>query len=414
VYGSVRGNHWGGDLGGVVVGASALGGSADARRLAAMATRLLEREIEIEFGADGVQYEASLSYHRFVTELSLVARRAADLAGIPRRERAVARLAAAARFTVAATRADGTAPLLGDADDACVLGVPRGDPRALVNLVDALAGDVVHRAYRGGVAAVLACFGLTAAERARACTSLPPRRSAAFSASGYFVLGNAGADHVFVDAARVGLGGRGGHGHNDCLSFELALRGAWLIGEGGCSTYTGDRRRRAWERSTAAHNTPIVAGLEQNEPRGLWFMRERTRPRVVGWSDAEEITELVAEHDGFVERAGILVQRRLALEHRSHRFSLTDTFTGPAPGEIEEGFIVAPGVSVERAGDHAFALARGEARFLLRAAAGRVGVEDVEVGVAYGARLPARRIVFRDAHRPPRSEFCLSIEPVTE
>ncbi len=31
-------------------------------------------------------------------------------------------------------------------------------------------------------------------------------------------------DHVFIDCGPLGLAGRGGHGHNDCLAFEAVLQ----------------------------------------------------------------------------------------------------------------------------------------------------------------------------------------------
>ena len=46
-----------------------------------------------------------------------------------------------------------------------------------------------------------------------------PRRSA-FPAGGFYVLRSPSA-HVVVDCGEVGMRGRGGHGHNDILSFEL-------------------------------------------------------------------------------------------------------------------------------------------------------------------------------------------------
>ena len=45
------------------------------------------------------------------------------------------------------------------------------------------------------------------------------RGSTSFENAGIYILrGN--LDHVFIDCGPIGFGGRGGHGHNDCLSFE--------------------------------------------------------------------------------------------------------------------------------------------------------------------------------------------------
>ena len=55
-----------------------------------------------------------------------------------------------------------------------------------------------------------------------------PVSSKAFDAGGVFVLRNRAA-HIVIDCAEVGMRGRGGHGHNDILSFELWMNGTnWV------------------------------------------------------------------------------------------------------------------------------------------------------------------------------------------
>ena len=61
-----------------------------------------------------------------------------------------------------------------------------------------------------------------------------------------------GGDHVFIDAGPVGMKGRGGHGHNDCLSFEAVLDGVPLIVDSGAYVYTASVEWRNRFRSTAA------------------------------------------------------------------------------------------------------------------------------------------------------------------
>ena len=89
------------------------------------------------------------------------------------------------------------------------------------------------------------------------------RGSTGFENAGIYILrGN--LDHVFIDCGPIGFGGKGGHGHNDCLSFEAFLDGTSLITDSGSYTYTEDFELRNKFRGTAYHNTPMVNNCEQN------------------------------------------------------------------------------------------------------------------------------------------------------
>src|SRR5207237_10247168 len=99
--------------------------------------------------------------------------------------------------------------------------------------------------------------------------------SQAFPDGGVVVL-RSERDHVFVDCGTVGLAGRGGHGHNDCLSFEAVLDGVPLVTDCGSYVYTASPEWRNRFRSTAFHNTPRIDGAEQNRipVDSLWMLRD--------------------------------------------------------------------------------------------------------------------------------------------
>src|SRR4030095_12044328 len=77
--------------------------------------------------------------------------------------------------------------------------------------------------------------------------------STAFPDGGFFVLRSDRA-HVIVDCGEVGMHGRGGHGHNDILGFELWLNGHPVVTDCGAYLYTASREWRNAFRSTAFHN----------------------------------------------------------------------------------------------------------------------------------------------------------------
>lgn len=106
---------------------------------------------------------------------------------------------------------------------------------------------------------------------------------------------------LFVDAGAVGPDHQPGHAHADTFSFVLYVDGRPLFVDSGTSTYQVGPRR-AWERSTAAHNTVEVGGQNSSEVWGGFRVGRRARVRLITDTD----TTLSAVHDGY---------RHLGIDH---------------------------------------------------------------------------------------------------
>jgi len=148
-------------------------------------------------------------------------------------------------FALHCTRPDGGIPALSDADG--------GDYGALLALAaDALDRDDLRYVATGGK------------------DGTPPReRHASFPDGGYHVQRSGWAGpaerYMIFDCGPLG---DGGHGHYDALSFELAAGGRPLIVDPGRYTYAEETPNlRRWFKSTAAHNTVCVDGLDQTPYR---------------------------------------------------------------------------------------------------------------------------------------------------
>src|SRR5207302_2956930 len=127
-------------------------------------------------------------------------------------------------YVAAYTKPDGQAPLIGDADDGRVqkLGLQAiNDHRYLL----AIGAERFSRADFKRTAArfwpeAFWLRGPAASDRFAAMPAPGVKVSRAFPEGGVFVLHTPDA-HLVVDCGEVGMNGRGGHGHNDILSFEL-------------------------------------------------------------------------------------------------------------------------------------------------------------------------------------------------
>jgi len=318
-----RGNHYvANGLGLVYLGALFRDDAVGAGWLGRGA-RILEREMQYQVHPDGVSFEASIGYHRLVTEFfgwgGEVVRR-----NLPRQLPVSywQRLAAMRQFLESYLDSQGRAPLLGDADD---------------GRLHHLCADTARRPR-------LHLLGL------------PPRRarreapaSRAFPQGGFYVL-RYGLDRCIVRCGPVGLAGAGSHDHNDQLSCELTLGGHEFIADSGTYAYTRDLKARYAFRSTAAHNAVQLAGEEQNPIRvdRPWrVLADRTRSTCTTWKADDQGTVFEGRHHGFAHRPSrALAIRRIAVDAKSGEWVLADTVQGTGTEELAWRLHLAPGETV--------------------------------------------------------------------
>jgi hypothetical protein len=318
--GDVRGNHYLADLVGLLAVAALFSGGWEGRAWAEWATDELTLEMEHQVRGDGCAHEASVPYHRLVTELFLCGTQAVD-ALVPGRLEPWYReqLEAMLGFVAGYTRPDGLAPQIGDGDDGRFLPLDdygARDPRDHRHLF-----EQAGRAFE------------------------PGKGHAAFPEGGFFVLRDDDL-YAIVRCGDTGRYGRGGHSHNDQLSFELAVGGEPLVVDPGTYLYTADPEARNLFRSTAFHATLRVDGGEQNELRtdDLFTMEDRARAEILAWDGAV----FAGRHHGF---PGATHTRRIEVVDGG--LAIRDTVTSSEARDLEWTFPLAPGAEdrVEIRGD---------------------------------------------------------------
>lgn len=99
-------------------------------------------------------------------------------------------------------------------------------------------------------------------------------RAGGLEKAGYYRLNN-GRVNILIDAGAIGPKYNPGHGHCDCLSFELAIDGETVFANLGTYKYQGSKR--AYYRATSAHNTIIMDGQEQSQCWGEHRVGKRIR-----------------------------------------------------------------------------------------------------------------------------------------
>lgn len=125
---------------------------------------------------------------------------------------------------------------------------------------------------------------------------------------------------LLIDVGPIGPDYIPGHAHSDTFNFVLHHRDQALIVDTGISTYEKNTRRNL-ERSTAAHNTVMVAGKEQSEVWGGFRVAKRARIASLTISNGQ----VVATHDGY-RSLGVFHQR--SFSWKTDQIEIHDQLSG--------------------------------------------------------------------------------------
>lgn len=368
----INGNHYSADAAGLVYAGLFFRGAPDARRWLDRGWQILRAELPRQVSDDGVDFEASVPYHRLVTELFLypAVYRLAHGFEVPDEYRT--RLLTMGDYIAAYSRVDGSTPWWGDADDgrALAFGVqPLQEHRYLLGVLASVFDHGGARAaFAGPRDEVAWLLGSAPASRLPVRTGGPPTWSRSFSQGGFHVLRHAN-HHVFIDCGPIGLAGRGGHGHNDLLSFEAVLDGVKLVTDCGAYLYTASAEERNLFRSTACHNTPRVDAQEINRfvrPDYLWTLHDDARHQVLRFECDATRSVFEGCHTGYARlAAALIVRRRIVLDHVAGVLEVHDGFDGDGTHCIETPLHLAPGVVATRATERGWQLSAEGREFLL-------------------------------------------------
>ena len=351
----VNGNHYVSDGTGLVFLGLFFKHTASGRRWLARGRHIVCDEILEQVSDDGVDFEQSTAYHRLVLELFFTSYLLLERHGEPVPERQWARLGRMLDFVAAYTKPSGLAPLIGDADDGRVqkLGMQAtNDHRYLLSTgaVQFSRGDLKTAAHHFCDESFWLLGPDNTASFDRLQGDAPTFRSVAFPAGGFYVLRSPSA-HVIVDCGEVGMRGRGGHGHNDILSFELFLNGLNVVSDCGAYVYTASREWRNRFRSTAFHNVAQVDGEELNRfvsEDALWQLRDDAHPIGVRWVVGQDGDYFHGGHDGYARLSpGVMPSREILVVRGTPRVVVRDRIEGAGVRTIVWRFHFDPSVRAE-------------------------------------------------------------------
>ena len=411
-----NGNHCTADAGGLVFVGLFFGAGANPLEWQTRGWDLLLKEISNQILDDGVNFEGSIAYHRFVSELFFwPAKFRYELRKeIP--EFYTNRLLFMADFIESYTKPNGLVPLWGDADDGRVLpfgGEEMNDHSYLPDLIRIQWGNGKScLSSAKAKAEILWTYGMNDYNFRR--ESIPVSRS--FACSGFYIMAN-DLDHIFIDCGPIGFNGKGGHGHNDCLSFEAVLDGAPLVSDSGCYVYSASQEQRDKFRGTAAHNTPIIDNQEQNRfisKMELFSLQNDATPEVLFWQTKDDEDIFIGSHSGFQKLSEpVSPVRKIILEKNSHRLIVKDEFKGRGEHKIKIPLHLSIGCEVKQIGPTVWSILSDGKRFNLIVGGSTDWAVDIVTGLispSYGVMLDGH--VFEFSNEGPLETLVIGMYPV--
>jgi hypothetical protein len=365
--GSSANNHRIGEAAGVFITTSYFPGLDAGGRWRRASRGILEEEIIAQTHPDGGSREQAVAYQLFVLQFFLLAGLTARRTGEDFSSRYWTRLERMLEFIGRLGEGGAVLPMIGDSDDGYVLDLGgRNDPRVLLGIGAVLFRRPDFKSWAGEFPE--AAFWLLGEAGRAAYEGLAPAppgerlTSRALPDAGYYLLqcGHRGAtDRVSVvfDCGALGFTSIAAHGHADALSFTLRAFGRDVVVDPGTYDYFSFPAWREYFRSTRAHSTVVVDGLDQSAMLGPFLWGSRAQARCVAWEPGAEGGRVSGEHDGYRRLPDPVVHRRtLDLDAPARVLTVRDDLVARGTHEVAAYFHLAEDVVVSPEGAHRFTL----------------------------------------------------------
>ena len=400
----INGNHYISDAAGLVFVGLFFGAGELAEKWVKTGWNILKSEITKQINHDGANFEGSIPYHRLSLEIFLYPAIYLQANNFRLQQFYIDRLVKMAGYVLAYTRPDGTIPLIGDADDGRLL--PFGfrdinDHRYLAALVGlAFQDNDLLMNFSGPEDEIFWWYGKKGLVKLAEYNDKPSRlTSRSFPITGKYIMRDE-KNHVFINCGPLGFAGRGGHSHNDCLSFELYLDNTHLITDCGAFVYTASYEWRNKFRGTHYHNTPMINNEEQNRfihPKQLWALNYDAIPEITKWNSTDSMDTFIGSHKGYQRlEKPVNPVRKIVLDKDNDIFMVHDAFEGCLNNTAVIPYHLAEGIGAEIINENEIKLS-GDKEFTIYLFGMNnwcISIEDGWVSPSYGLKRPIKKIVF--------------------
>jgi hypothetical protein len=241
--------------------------------------------------------------------------------------------------------------MIGDADDGYVVRLAFANdfcPYRSLLATGALLFDRADLAYRGGALEEKTLWLLGEemrpryeALRAQARGATTPARS--WPHTGYHLLGmdfdTPREIRMLVDTGPLGYLTIAAHGHADALSLMLNVAGHEILIDPGTYCYHTEPDWRRYFRSTCAHNTLQIDGLDQSVQQGNFMWSDHANCTLLAFTPYTSPQRLRARHDGYRRLTDPVTHtREVIFDPQTRVFDILDELACERPHTIVQAW----------------------------------------------------------------------------
>ena len=322
------------------------------------AVKELKKEINIQVYEDGTNFEASSFYHRLALELFFYPmffsiRSSAKFNGHNYVELGeelfgnsyIAQVKKMFNVLLNLSDLNGLIPQIGDNDNGKLHIFSKdeiGNIRYLVTIAEIFYGGLLSDSFKikeyNFDQSALWLYGKYSKEAWGKLNenSLMNLKSISFYNLGwYFVKSNDEKREIFSNLAILcgpnGQKDKGGHSHNDKLSFSLNINGSDIFTDPGTYVYTPSIDLRNDFRSTNFHNTVCIDNSEQNRfiKGNPFILADDSKAKVNKFVENSDYYFFSGEHYGYTRLNNpIIHERQFILEKKNSSLFIKDIFKG--------------------------------------------------------------------------------------
>lgn len=362
---NLYGNHYLSDLFGLLMIGAFFYNNNSAIKWKKFALKELAKSSELCIDAEGIALEHSTGYHKYIIELYLHAilfYRGDFSINIAPIENNIKKMI---EFLLNIEQPDGKLPSIGDCDDGKIFsfdnyfGYDWKDLHRIKNIIRELN-------FENSVVVGYSLSNITRDENIKL-----------YRDTNIVLYKNAGSFLTFL-FWNVGSEGQGAHQHNDILSFCLFLSNTSIVVDPGTYCYLSDRKMRNYYRSTSAHNTISIDGLEINslDAGQVFGMEGNATVSLLDYSFNDGIIKCIVDNKAFC-RLKDPVKHKRTIELRDDKaFKIVDDFYSEETHEAVFNIHFDPGVKIEKESGTTLLLTSNEKEYVLK-----TNFEKIEINI---------------------------------
>lgn len=231
-------------------------------------------------------------------------------------------------------------------------------------------------------------------------TGYSPVKKCAFPEAGHFVHRS---DDIFlaIDGGPVGPDYLPAHAHADIFTYELSVGGSQFVVDTGVYDYEAGPMRD-YVRSTEAHNTVCIDGIDQAECWAAFRVARRYAPRRVRFDQSDDGCTFRGLFDGYAYLIGdgLTHGRVIQVRDALGTVSVADVVKGSGQHQAVSRIHLHPDVMVAREANR-FLLDRDGVRVTVICEAERLRLEKGWYCPEFGKRIENKVIVLEARGEPP-------------